>query len=153
MPLGNGDEFASPLRWGEETVTAEEAGGAFWVLVLLGGAGWYFAPNSWTDPIRYSTQYKVNYSQVYRRDKPSDCDYDFAPLGKKGCYYQKVVGAYNAAGDLVGGDNAPKYDHDRQTGKPIISYDDGKSWAWAVAVTPDDLTIKTVRIGWTKVKE
>jgi hypothetical protein len=37
--------------------------------------------------------------------------------------YEAAVNAYNAAGGLVGGDQAPKYGRDGKTAKPIVSYD------------------------------
>lgn len=100
-----------------------------WVggLIVLAVLAWVFMPDSWTNAIWYGVKYKISVDQVYTSNKPSDCDWGRAPLGKKGCYYKAVVGAFNAAGDLVGGDNAPKYSIST-TGKPIISYDDGKTW-------------------------
>jgi len=110
-------------------------------------------PDSWTNGIWYGAQYKVPFRDVHTSNKPSDCDWTYAPLGNKGCYYKAVVGAFNAAGDLVGGDNAPQYGKDSKTGKPIISYDGGNTWRWSSADTPPDLRIKTVRVEWIKQTE
>ena len=104
------------------------AAGIAWLLIGLGFLAWLSWHHSWTNGIWYGVQYKVPFRDVHTSNKPSDCDWTYAPLGKKGCYYKAVVGAFNAAGDLVGGDNAPQYGKDSKTGKPIISYDGGKTW-------------------------
>jgi len=122
------------------------------VLLPLGLCAWVFIPTSWTNAIWYGVKYEVHFNQVYTSNKPSNCDWTHSPLGDKGCYYKAVVSALNAAGDLVGGDNAPKYSKDK-TGKSIISYDDGKTWRWSYAEATPDLRAKTVRVEWTKVDE
>jgi len=129
------------------------AGAVFWLLVGLGLFAWAFTPHSWTNAIWSGLQYKVSFDQVYTSNKPSDCDWGRAPLGNKGCSYKAVVSAFNAAGDLVSGDGAPKYGTDSKTGKPIISYDDGKTWKWSYADTTPDLRVKTVRVEWIKLNE
>jgi hypothetical protein len=110
-------------------------------------------PDSWTNGIWYGAQYKVPFRDVHTSNRPSDCDWTYAPLGKKACYYKAVVGAFNAAGDLVGGDNAPQYGKDTKTGKPIISYDGGKSWRWSSADATPDLSVKSVKVEWIKLNE
>ena len=130
---------------------SDEGWGA--ALLALGVCAWFFLPDSWTSAIWYGAQYKVHASQVHTSDKPSDCDWSRAPLGNKGCYYKAVVGAFNAAGDLVSGDDAPKYGKDSKTGKPIISYDDGKTWRRSHLDDTPDLRIKTVRVEWIKINE
>ena len=122
-----------------------------YAIFLVVGVGWFFGPYSWTNAVWYAAEYKVGLDQVHTNDKPSDCDWSRAPLGNKDCHYKSTVGAYNAAGVLVGGDDAPKYSREAKTNKPIISYDDGKTWDWIAAIF--DLTIKTVRVGWVKVME
>ncbi len=129
------------------------AGGIAWLLIGLGLCAWVFMPPSWTNAIWYGVQYKVSFNEVYTSNKPSDCDWTYAPLGKKGCYYKAVVSAFNEAGDLVGGEGAPKYSKDTKTGKPIISYDDGKTWTWSYADATPDLRVKTVRVEWIKLNE
>lgn len=76
-----------------------------------------------------------------------------APLGNKECHYEAAVTAYNAAGDLVGGDDAPKYSHDTKTGKPIISWDDGKTWVWFARADIPDQKVKSVIVTWSKVTD
>jgi hypothetical protein len=61
------------------------------------------------------------------------------------------VKAYNAAGVLVGGEDAPKYGHDTKTGRPIISYDDGKTWDWYSEANVPDPKVASVKVFWLKV--
>jgi hypothetical protein len=130
---------------------SDVVGAIFWLLVVLGVFAWILMPHSWTNAVWYGVKYKIPVDQVYTSNKPSDCDWTYAPLGNKGCYYKAVVSAFNAAGDLVGGDDAPKYGKDSKTGKPIISYDDGKTWGWSYADA--NLHVKTVRVEWIKINE
>ncbi len=101
--------------------------GGFIALIILALIVWFILPARWTDPLLYSTEYSVNANQVHWNAKPTDCDFIHAPLGDKACHYKKTVTAYNAAGYVVAGHDAPKYSHDTNTGKPIISYDNGKT--------------------------
>src|SRR5260370_4086128 len=118
------------------------ASAVVWLLVAVGFFAWVFMPDSWTNAIWYGVKYKVSFSDVHTSNKPSNCDWSYATLGKKGCYYKAVVSALNAAGDLVGGDGAPKYSKDK-TGKSIISYDDGKTWKWSLFDATPDLRVET----------
>jgi hypothetical protein len=123
----------------------------FWGVVLL----WIFLPESWINPLWYGLKYSVdgfnlaNLAGVHTSDKPSDCDWTFAPLGRKGCHYDRVVTAYNAAGDLIAVDAAmPKRGHNKD-GQSIISYDGGKTWKLLGPAT----IIKKVDVDWLKVTE
>ena len=60
------------------------AGAVFWLLVGLGLLAWAFIPHSWTNAIWYGVKYNVPVAQVYTSNKPSDCDWTYAPLGNKG---------------------------------------------------------------------
>jgi hypothetical protein len=127
-------------------------------LVMLGVLGlivWLILPVRWTDPIFYGLRYGINPDKVHRSDEPTDCDWGHAPLGSKGCHYKKTVRAYNAAGSVVAGDDVPKYSLDAKT-RPIISYDEGKTWA-LMPQDPynpvDDPKVKSVEIGWTRVTD
>ena len=128
--------------------------GCLFSLVALGLVVWWILPSRWTNPLLYSIEYGVSTSQVQWNDQPSDCDFSRAPLGYKGCHYKKSVSGFNAAGNIVSGDNAPIYSHDKNTGKPIISNDSGKTWDWLPEGTPfPDSKVTRVEIWWTKVEE
>lgn len=126
-----------------------EGGSALVGLIGLSLFGWvYYAGginNAW-----YSLQYSVWPEKVDVPAKPSDCDFIRAPLGDKGCTYQAHVITYNAAGNWVGGDDAPKYGRDSKTGKPIISHDNGKTWDWWPAADIPDPKITNVVVTWVK---
>jgi hypothetical protein len=120
-------------------------------LVIAGIAGWlYFVGFNAT---WYAVEYKVSPEKIHIDAKPKDCDFMHAPLGNKECHYEAAVTAYNAAGQVVGGDGTPKYGHDTKTGKPIVSYDDGQTWVW---FTGDDIPnpiVKSVVVTWSKVTD
>lgn len=102
---------------------------------------------------RRGSPYAVSPGRIQIEPKPTDCDFMRAPLGEKGCHYDETVTAYNAEGDVVGGDNAPRYSNDTKTGKPIISWDNGKTWEWLAADHVPDQTIKTLQVTWHKVTD
>jgi hypothetical protein len=57
------------------------------------------------------------------------------------------------AGAWVAGDDAPKYGHDTKTGKPIVSYDNGKSWSWLQESNIPEPKVDKVLVSWVKVKD
>jgi len=74
----------------------------------------YSSHARWMNKVRYAVWYGVDASQVKQtEDKPpSDCDFLKAPIGRKGCRYDKTV----------------VYEHiitrnDTNTNRPIVSYD------------------------------
>jgi hypothetical protein len=109
---------------------------------------------AWIDWLWYSATYMVLPNQVEVQTKPKDCDFIQAPIGSKGCYYKAVVAAFNPNGDLVGGDNAPRYGRDKTKGNPIVSYDNGTSWVWLLGATNiPSRKIDKVVVSWTKVED
>jgi hypothetical protein len=52
---------------------------------------WSLVPDSIRYPVLYSMIYQVKASQVHVESRPSDCNWDHAPLGDKGCHYKKQV--------------------------------------------------------------
>lgn len=118
--------------------------GFIWLVSDVGSIGWF--NQGW-----YSVRYFVPPNEVHVDARPQDCDFMHAPLGSKGCHYEAVVAAYNSAGDLLSGDRAPKYGHDSKTGKPIISWDQGKTWTWMVAAAVPDQKVKSVNVSWMKI--
>lgn len=68
-------------------------------------------------PWAYALVYNTDSSRVQILPKPADCDWDYAPLGRKGCHYEKEV-------------SVPRYSTDTNTGRPLVTYDDGKTWNW-----------------------
>lgn len=121
-------------------------------LLIAGAVMFYiFAPASWTNGVWYGVEYGVSPSKVDTEPKPKDCDFIHSPLGDKGCSYKAHVKAYNAADVLVAGEYAPKYGHDTKTGRPIISYDEGKTWEWYSEATVPDPKVASVKVFWLKV--
>jgi hypothetical protein len=79
-------------------------------LVFMLGFGWF----GWLDEseLRFRLQYGDDVSVAA---KPHDCDFFGAPLGNKYCSYEPHA-------QIV------MYSQDK--GEAIISYDEGKTWAW-----------------------
>lgn len=99
-----------------------------WIgFLVVAGIGAYVYWAGGIKTVWYAATYGVPTDTIHVAAQPSDCDFMHAPLGQKGCRYESTVTAYNAAGEVVGGDDAPKYGHDTKTGKPIISWDNGKT--------------------------
>jgi hypothetical protein len=114
-----------------------------WIADSVGTSDWF--NKGW-----YSLRYFVSPTEIHVGVRPQDCDFMHAPLGSKGCRYDAAVSAYNAAGDLVGGEGAPEYSRDSKTGKPIISWDNGKTWTWMAVADLPDQKIKNVNVSWVK---
>jgi hypothetical protein len=129
---------------------SEESGCGLLVLGVL--ALYFFVPAGWTNGAWYGVKYSVGPDKVDTDPKPKDCDFIHAPLGDKGCNYRALVRAYNAAGVLVGGEDAPKYSLDTKTSRPIISYDDGKTWDWYPEAGLPNRTVVSVKVFWLKEK-
>lgn len=115
-------------------------------------AVYFFVPVSWTNAVWYGVRFQVDPAKVGTDPKPKDCDFMHSPLGDKGCNYKIQVKAYNAAGTPVAGDDVPKYGLDTKTSKPIISFNDGKTWEWYWEATIPDRTIESVRAVWVREK-
>jgi hypothetical protein len=66
--------------------------GWIWGSVFVAIAAWFY----WFGPSVYSIKYAVSADNIYVDQRPTDCDFWHAPLGKKGCHYQRVVIARHA---------------------------------------------------------
>lgn len=124
----------------------------WWLIVVAAVVYWGSDIRAWLAGPFYAFLYGV--SEVHVDARPKDCDFMQAPLGSKGCHYKMVVTAYNATGDQVGGDDAPRYNRDTQTGKPIISWDHRKTWQWMPSATDvPDPKIKSVYVSFIKITD
>lgn len=52
---------------------------------------WSIAPDSIRYPIYYSLRYSIPYKHVSVDKHPADCDWGHAPVGDKGCHYEKYT--------------------------------------------------------------
>lgn len=95
------------------------------------------------DGIKYGLLYQVGRSNVHVEKQPSDCDWGHAPIGDKGCHYDKQVSTVLWATST--------------TGLPILSSDDGKTWSTftpqAGVAVPRDPTVKEVYVSWEKKED
>jgi len=103
----------------------------------------YLSRARWMNEIRYSVWYSVDSSQVKQtEDKPpSDCDFLRAPIGRKGCHYDKTVIFENIITR-----------NDTSTNRPVVSYDGGQTWSWNDGDHPASPG-KVVYLHWQKVEE
>jgi len=71
-----------------------ESSGAsiLWFFLFCWGA-WVLLSDAWYRKIRYSMQYEVDYDHVFVNDEPTDCNFMRAPLGTKGCHYDRILSA------------------------------------------------------------
>jgi hypothetical protein len=129
---------------------AQSDGGFAIIIGLLIVAGmWFFIFNSSSsNSLWYSFKYNVSLKDVRTDTKPDDCDFLRAPMGLKGCSYRARVQAFNADEMMVAGEGAPAWSAERETGKPIISWDSGKTWYLYTGT--DDLKPRSVRVSWVK---
>ncbi len=93
-----------------------------------------FSESPWAYALRYST----DLSQVKILPKPADCDFLHAPIGFKGCHYEKSM-------------QVTRCKTDAQSGNTVVSYDDGKTWATAEAGEKPGPT--QVYVGWDRVTD
>lgn len=83
-------------------------------------------------------RYKMKYGgEVTYYDTPHDCEFLTAPLGRKNCSYYREV-------EII------QYSQDKESGDPIISYDEGKTWQW----NPGGATNgRKVEVRWGKTND
>jgi len=90
--------------------------GCLLVVALIVGGVWFGIWGRHTE-LRYAIEHSADLSQVTVERQPKDCDFLHAPLGLKDCHYEKEVTVVRHALDV-------------ETSRPIVSYDDGKTWNW-----------------------
>jgi hypothetical protein len=112
--------------------------GFFLIPLLFDWAG-----AAWHSKMRYATQYSVPETSVTVADKPHDCAFLASPLGEKYCHHERVV--------TVG---VVWHSRDTNSNRPIVSYDDGKTWAWTEPdyAGPFERHVD-VYVGWNKVDD
>jgi hypothetical protein len=110
--------------------------------MLIGAFLWSLPGTIWHAKWRYAATYDLPSTNVYVQDKPHDCAFLAAPLGDKFCHYERTVSITRWATS--------------QTGNPVVSYDDGKTWITFDPVgekVPQYSTVKAVYIGWEKQQD
>lgn len=106
------------------------------MIILAGWLIFHWADAAWHSKIRYVLQYDVNYAQVIKPNEPHNCDWLAAPIGDKNCHYEPQVQTIRTTTSTAG--------------KPIVSYDDGKTW---VANDGVPLAERGVFITWQKIDD
>jgi hypothetical protein len=110
--------------------------------IFIGIYFWSLPGTIWHAKWRYAASYDIPSSQVYVQDKPHDCAFLAAPLGEKYCHYERTVSTVRWATS--------------QSGSPLISSDEGKTWSTfdpGSETVPRYSTVKAVYIGWEKKED
>ena len=104
---------------------------------------WYLAVDLWHAKWRYALTYDVDSEKVIIEKMPHDCAFLAAPLGEKYCHYDREVSTLRWATS--------------QSGNPIVSYDEGKSWTPftpdSSVIVPKTDTVEKVYVSWKKIDE
>lgn len=111
-------------------------------MILVGIGLWSLPGDIWHSKWRYAATYGINSSDVYFQDQPHDRAFFAAPLGAKYCPYERTVSITRWATS--------------QTGNPIVSYDDGKTWSSfdpGGEKVPQYSTVKAVYLRWEKKED
>jgi hypothetical protein len=127
--------------------------GLVWgVLIWIAVVTWL--PDLWNSKLRYAWWYGVNADQVTIEKKPADCNFFRAPLGGKGCNYNRQVNRVKVGSNVWGGQSISYDGGDTWTqtaknkdGDPIVSNDGGKTWSTEF-VPP--FTKPEVTVSWEK---
>lgn len=115
-------ESAIKNRW--STVQAIVIGTIVYGLMSLVGEAWH---SKW----RYSLTDGVSSDSVQIQEHPHDCAFLAPPIGYKYCHYERKISTIEWATSTVG--------------NPIVSYDDGKTWA-TFAPDPSTTVPKTPQV-------
>jgi hypothetical protein len=113
--------------------------GAWLLIVSLD----YLSYARWMNKLRYAFWYSAELNQVQQsEDKPpSDCNFLRSPVGDKGCHYKKTMTVEHVITR-----------RDIPTNRPMVSYDEGKTWSWNDGEYPVPPS-KTVYVTWEKIEE
>lgn len=106
-------------------------------LAVFGGVlilGWTtFAPEPMRDKVSYGWTYSLSDENVHVSPKPKDCNWAYAPIGDKGCHYEKRISMAVTWG-----------------GKP--QYVDEDSYRQSLATGAKE-TVTDVYVNWEKVPD
>ena len=122
------------------TKTFEGCGTLIGLGVVL-SIGWfalsYLLPDEWR--IKYAMRYFTSYARVTVDARPTGCDFFRAPIGEKGCHYEKEVSTAEWSTST--------------TGHSIVSNDEGKTWREADAPLKTKLPTTFVFVEWNKIED
>ena len=118
---------------------SDSSGGCLIIVVVVILVSIY-GPDLCYSKLRYSLMYSLDDKQIWIQDKPHDCDFLRAPLGRKECHFNRTVMITRTAKSAKG--------------DPIVSWDDGKHWQSyspdAGETVPEANTVRSVSVGWDK---
>jgi hypothetical protein len=101
MPGGRESELSRMLplppkssRWKNALWTIWWAFGALWLIFIFLDVLWFGPAAVW-----YAAVYGASVSNVMVVSRPSDCNFLRAPIGDKGCHYERTVESWKDAGE------------------------------------------------------
>jgi hypothetical protein len=106
------------------------------LLCFIGLAVWLIFFDGWHSKLRYHFEYGVPFDQVTEDKQPHNCDWRTAPMGSKNCHYEAEVTRVQTAVSTEG--------------KPIVSYDEGKTWFLNNLSPP---VKPSVNLHWKKIED
>ncbi len=111
----------------------------FWS-AIIGAIVWFV----WLDDSKFRYEIQYDDADLIFDDKPRDCEFLTAPLGRKNCSYEKEVLMFFFSRDL-------------ETDEQIISYDEGETWERnrdeSTKVTYRGAINKRVHVVWVKTED
>jgi hypothetical protein len=126
------DSIEEAVKYNHSSVI-EWAFAALGVLVVI-----VWIPDMWHSKLRYAYQYDLTVGQVTIEKEPADCNFFHAPLGGKGCHYDRQATVIRARTD------------GQDPNKHYVSFDDGKTWIDDYASPP---TQPQVIVSWQRVED
>jgi hypothetical protein len=125
-------------------VKDKDEGCAVWLLIIIIAiVYWNDIPDIWNSKFRFALSLHVTQDKITVQNKPHDCEFMSAPIGRKNCHYESVVEKVEWATSAAG--------------KPIMSFDDGKSWEPFTpppgANVPQYSTVESAVVSWNHVAE
>jgi hypothetical protein len=116
----------------------------YFILMALAGLFFWSVPSAiWHAKWRYAFTYGISSDKVTIAPHPHDCAFLSAPLGEKYCHYERDVMTVRWATSTEG--------------KPIVSWDDGKTWnvftPEAGETVPKFSAVCEVIVSWDKKED
>lgn len=125
----------------EKTLKANHSDLSWVVIVIIAWLALVGWDDLWHSKLRYAWSYNVTSEQVNIEKKPTDCNFFRAPMGGKGCHYDRQVNTVRVKTVYL----------DFQRGSVNhVSFDEGKTWTVDDANPP---TKPLVAVSWVKVED
>jgi hypothetical protein len=137
------EDICAAVKSVEKTVKDWKPFGSFILGLFVFYAALNWIGDMWNSKARFAWWYSISEDKIHVGNKPHDCNFLAAPLGEKYCSYERTVSTVRWATS--------------QSGDPIVSYDDGKTWTSFTpepgTTMPRESTVESVYVTWEKKEE